>query len=315
MGQENCVKRPKAQNSFVYNVSVFNDVYLEPFQEYLVLCTLDSDVNINRVGIFLPFQEKLSTKGIVAAEALVSPTENKIPVRMINATAEKLKLFSKTKVGSIENYSTSNHRKIRQVSIKEENKSGMFKILERKINENCGLSQTEKLTLINLLKKYSSVFSTTKDDIGYCPYIEHEILTEPKPPIHDKIRRVPLGLEDKVDSTVKDLLTKGIIRQSDSPWNAALVVVRKKDGNIRLCVDYRNLNAITYRPIFPIPETKHLLDNLSGSKYFTSMDLSSAYYQVGMSEKDKEKTAFATRMGHFEFNRMPFGLCGAPATF
>ena len=80
-------------------------------------------------------------------------------------------------------------------------------------------------------------------------------------------------------------------------------------------MDYRNLNAITYRPIFPIPETKHLLDNLAGSKYFSSLDLSSAYYQVPVAENDKEKTAFATRLGHYEFNRMPFGLSGAPATF
>ena len=129
------------------------------------------------------------------------------------------------------------------------------------------------------------------------------------------MRRVPLAYEEKVDEHVEKLLKDGIIRKSTSPWNAALVIVPKKDGTIRMCIDYRNLNAITIRPIFPIPDTKQLLDNLSGNLFFSTIDLSNAYYQCPMVESDKPKTAFATRKGHFEFNRIPFGLCGAPATF
>ena len=91
--------------------------------------------------------------------------------------------------------------------------------------------------------------------------------------------------------------------------------MKKKDGSIRLCIDYRNLNAVTIRPIYPIPDSKQLFDTLEGSLFFSSIDVSKAYYQCPVREEDKCKTAFATRKGQYEFNRMPFGLCGAPATF
>ena len=169
--------------------------------------------------------------------------------------------------------------------------------------------------VIKILQKHECAFSKYKGDIGCSKIVKHEICTVPRPPVHVPMRRIPMHLEEQVDQHVEDLLKQNIIRKSQSPWNAALVVVPKKDGTIRMCVDYRNLNALTIRPIYPIPDTKHLLDSLSGSAYFSSIDLSSAYYQCEMAEKDKPKTAFATRKGHFEFNRMPFGLSGAPATF
>ena len=114
---------------------------------------------------------------------------------------------------------------------------------------------------------------------------------------------------------VKELLNAGVIRESNSPWNFPIVVVRKKNGEIRMCVDYRALNAKTARPIFPIPSAEELFDTVGGARYFSTLDLSSGYHQVKVGEKDIEKTAFSTRYGQYEFVRMPFGLCGAPATF
>ena len=90
---------------------------------------------------------------------------------------------------------------------------------------------------------------------------------------------------------------------------------QKKNGDLRICVDYRELNAVTIRPIFPIPEPKEMFDVLGGSQFYSSIDLSSAYHQIAIKEEDKEKTAFSTRSGQFVFNQMPFGLNGAPATF
>ena len=114
---------------------------------------------------------------------------------------------------------------------------------------------------------------------------------------------------------VEDLEKKGIISKASSPWNFPLVIVKKKDNGIRLCVDYRKLNSVTSRPIYPIPSSRHLFDSLSGAKYFSAIDLSMGYHQVLVDEKDRQKTAFTTKSGQYQFNRLPFGLCGAPATF
>ena len=111
------------------------------------------------------------------------------------------------------------------------------------------------------------------------------------------------------------MLQHNIIRPSRSPWNAPIVVVAKKNGDIRMCVDYRRLNAVTKRPIFPIPDAQQLFDTLEGSCYFSTLDLSQGYHQVPVAENDIPKTAFTTRRGQFEYLRMPFGLCSAPATF
>ena len=111
------------------------------------------------------------------------------------------------------------------------------------------------------------------------------------------------------------MLDKRIISPSKSPWASPIVLVAKKDGSTRFCVDYRKVNGVTCKDAYPIPRVDGTLDTLSGSTWFSTIDLKSGYWQVEMAPKDREKTAFCTQEGLFEFNVMPFGLCNAPATF
>ena len=118
-----------------------------------------------------------------------------------------------------------------------------------------------------------------------------------------------------IDKAVDEMLDADVIRRSRSPWSFPVVIVDKKDGSKRFCVDLRKLNQITKKNSYPLPLIDDILALLGKSKFFTSLDLKSGYWQVAMEEKDKEKTAFACHKDLFEFNVMPFGLSNAPAVF
>ena len=107
----------------------------------------------------------------------------------------------------------------------------------------------------------------------------------------------------------------GVIWESESPWSSPIVLVKKKDGSTRFCVDYRRLNEVTVKDAYPLPRIDDCFDTLHGHQYFSTLDLASGYWQVEMEPEDQAKTAFATRSGLYEFQVMPFGLATAPATF
>ncbi|GIL46319.1 hypothetical protein Vafri_3330, partial [Volvox africanus] len=127
-------------------------------------------------------------------------------------------------------------------------------------------------------------------------------------------RLSPLEL-DEVKRQVTDLLAKGMIRPSTSPYSAPILFVGKKDGSLRMCIDYRGLNAATVKNRYPLPRVDDLLDKLKGSAYFSSIDLQQGYNQIRIAESDIPKTAFRTPFGHFEYTVLSFGLTNAPATF
>lgn len=145
------------------------------------------------------------------------------------------------------------------------------------------------------------------------PY--HKIELEQPEPIAVPPRRMSPKELNELSNTLDELLRNDLIKPSMSPWSAPVLFVRKKDGTLRMCVDYRALNNVTKKAKYPIPIIDELLDQISGEKIFSSIDLRSGYYQIAMEEGSKEKTAFGTRFGQFEFQVMPFGLCNAPATF
>lgn len=178
-----------------------------------------------------------------------------------------------------------------------------------------GLNEEEKRQALSLLRKYNSLFATSEIDVGCTTLIKHEIPLLDENPVRQPYRRIPFSQYQLVQSHIKQLLEGQIIRESCSPYSSPIVLVQKKDGGIRMCVDYRQLNAKTRKDAFPLPRIEESLDALTGARWFSTLDLASGYSQVEVAEKDKAKTAFCTPFGLYEFNRMPFGLCNAPSTF
>jgi len=176
------------------------------------------------------------------------------------------------------------------------------------------LTYGEMTQLLELLVEFEPTFQKSDKPLSRTTTVEHGIEVEGRP-IKQAPRRLPYHKQAIVKEELEKMLKAGVIRPSSSPWASPIVLVTKKDGTTRFCIDYRLLNAVTIKDAFPLPRIDESLDTLAGSVYFCTMDLASGFWQIGMMEDDKAKTAFCTKFGLFEFNVMPFGLCNAPATF
>jgi len=164
------------------------------------------------------------------------------------------------------------------------------------------------------LLTYVDVFNQLDFDIGRTDVI-HDIELTPGPAVRERPRPIPPQDFEEVRQHIQQLLDANIIKPSTSPFASPIVLVRKKNGALRMCIDYRRINARTVRDSYALPKIEDLFRTLSGSKFFTSVDLSKAYYQVPLSERAKKISAFATPFGLYEFERLSFGLVNAPMTF
>lgn len=187
--------------------------------------------------------------------------------------------------------------------------------LDDKIKCGDTLTNEERLQLQKLLSKYGGRFSRDLSDLGVTNITEMVIELEDSQPIVYRPYRLSFAERAKVRDMVQEMLDSGIVRESSSPYASPIVLVQKKTGEKRLCVDYRALNRKTKKDHYPLPRVEDQLDQLSGNTLFTSLDLASGYYQIPISEESRSKTAFVTPDGQFEYNRMPFGLVNAPSVF
>ena len=166
-----------------------------------------------------------------------------------------------------------------------------------------------------LFSRRRSVFAKSDNDLGCTMAVQHRIQTTDDVPVTMPDRRIPPTQLEEVKSHLQELMQSGAIVPSDSAYASAIVLVRKKTGALRWCCDFRALNAKTVKDAYPLPRIDESMDALAGARYFSTLDLQSAYMQVPMHPDDAHKTAFTTPLGLYEHRRMAFGLCNAPATF
>ena len=274
-------------------------------------------------------------KNLLIVDTIAQVENGKIPVKVVNIGPEDVWLTPKCRIGvaqeaeviqsSADEYTvdiSETELYIRRVDVLrgqesdvEKESSHLLDRLKLDIGE-MDFTGDQRKKLDDLFAKHIDAFTLTDDDVGYTSTITHNIHLTDDVPIKVPHRRIPPNQIEEVKRHIQKLLNQGIIRKSSSPYASAVVIVRKKDGSIRLCVDYRLLNSRTIKDAYPLPSIEETLDLLNGAKYFSSIDLAQGYHQVAMDEKDIHKTAFRVGSGGlYEYLRMPFGLCNSPATF
>ena len=178
--------------------------------------------------------------------------------------------------------------------------------------QNSNLTPAQEQDLERLLLEFEDVIS---DVPGKTELLEHRIETGDEAPVRLRMYQTPHALRDKLREEIKEMLTNGIITPSTSEWAAPIILVPKKDGSKRLCVDFRKLNSKTKPDPYPMPRIDEMIDRLGKAKYISALDLTKGYWQVPVAPDHRHKTAFVLPFGKFEFTTMPFGLMGAPSTF
>ncbi|XP_053968978.1 uncharacterized protein LOC128870388 [Anastrepha ludens] len=184
-----------------------------------------------------------------------------------------------------------------------------------KIDVTNDLSVIDRQSLQQLLTQHADVFARNLSEIGKCDVAKMSIELNINIPICLKPYRIPFAKRAIVSEIVSELLSNNIIRPSESSYAAPVVLVEKKNGEHRLCVDYRSLNKVTIKRPYPMPIMEEQFAQLAGNNFFTTLDLRTGYHQIEIDESSKKYTAFVTTDGHYEYNRMPFGLVNAPAVF
>lgn len=177
------------------------------------------------------------------------------------------------------------------------------------------MNDTERQLVKEFVCANADVFSKSEYDIGRTHLVRHRIDTGDNPPFKQPLRRHPMAHWPLIDKHVEEMLANDIIEPTASPWASNIVLIRKKTGDMRFCVDYRRLNDVTRKDSYPLPRIEDCLTAMGGASYFTTLDLRAGYWQTAMDERDADKTAFVTRRGVFKFKVLSFGLANAPALF
>ena len=254
---------------------------------------------------------------LLLAQVVTKPKDNMVPVRVVNPSPTPVTLYQNTSVGTFSRLESSALEPVtcNRLATKKTQTLRKPLVSEQFDLDTVNLTRPQRERLANLLDEFSDIFSSGPADLGRADIVKHQIDTGSHAPIKQAPRRVPMHQQETVRKHLEEMLQHGVVQPFTSPWAAPIVLVKKKDGTTRFCVDYRKLNDVTRKDVYPLPHIRGTLDALSGAKILTTLDLASGYWQVEVNDADREKTAFATRHGLFEFQVMPFGLCNAPGTF
>ena len=257
---------------------------------------------------------------IIVGRTVVDLEKDYIPVRVGNLSSERKKLRKGTEIAVCEpaaSITPTNIADEGQVEVfprgKKEPVPEHLRLLFESSTEN--LCEQDKEKVAEVLTCFQDVFSKGSHDLGRAMSVKHDIVTGDATPMKQPLRRIPVSRREEAFKAIEDMEKQGIVEPSTSPWSSPVILVRKKDESTRFCVDYRQLNDVTWKDSFPLPRIDVTLDALNGATWFSTLDLKSGYWQVELEPSAKEKTAFSVGKGLWQIKVMHFELCNAPATF
>ena len=297
-----------------------HELEVEPGQSMVAFLTVPRNRPISKDGLVQPLPNAVQEAGLFIGRSLVDVRQDVVPVPILNASAVPIKLKPGQVLASVEPLQVvGNERKFcnaatsARVENMEAEPPGHLSELYKLSSADLKVEEKEKLK--EVLFKFEHTFARDDDELGRTDIVKHRIDVGDSRPVKQVPRRQALETRQIEQAEVSRMLEQGIISPSSSPWASPTVLVTKKDGKTRFCVDFRELNKRTKKDAYPLPRVEDCLDNLGGAKWFCTLDLQAGYWQVDLDPADKEKTAFCTRAGLYEFNVLPFGLSNAPATF
>ena len=312
------------------------DVFIERFSEDDH--TMNNDVLVEPCDGFTDRYPLVMASTVVDMDS--SPTQK---VRLLNPSSDPVSIYQNSVIGRAERYEdlstlvqsedpsqSNNNSAVRRIQFVGQNvKSEVSRVavhttqiklpshLEQLCSQACqGRSEEERGIITGLLGRHENAFSHDEFDLGRTsPSLGvHMIDTGTSKPVRCPPRRVPLAFADEERKVIETMEKQGIIRKSYSCWSSPLCLVRKKDGKVRPCIDYRAVNKVTQMDNFPIPRTRDCLDAVAGAKLFSTFDVTSSYHQIPVREEDIPKTAFITKYGLYEHCTMPMGMKNSSAT-
>ncbi|XP_053389926.1 uncharacterized protein LOC128552882 [Mercenaria mercenaria] len=242
---------------------------------------------------------------------------SRVPVRLCNISAKTMHITEKTNICQLQEVTVLRSMPIidnRLISsdISETSKSSSsptnlcHQSASEKKNKAMSDEEINKTFGVDLENKWNGIFPKSSTDLGHTSAVKHKIELLDEKPFKEPYRRIPPAIFNEMKEHLHEMLKVGAIRESNSPWSSNVVIVRKKDGSIRFCIDFRKINQRTKRDAYALPRIEDTLNCLAGSRYFSKLDLKSGYWQVELDERDKEKTAFQVwGLGFYECNRMP----------
>ena len=295
-----------------YKISLVNRISMPPRAEVIVkgkICASDDGRLPSRIGMIEPIESFARSNAGIVAKTLVRSQEI-VPVRILNPLSEAQTIHPGTIIGTLSPIEkvVSSSFNIDEISCKKSchDIPSHIKDLYEKCTSDLGIEDKQKAKA--LLLRYAHLFSTSDEDVGRTDLVKHKINTGDKDPFKQAPRRLPVHMQEEVEEHITDMLRRGVIEPSKSPWASPIVLAKKKDGSTRFCIDYRRLNNVTVKDAYPLPKIDESLSQLNGSNWFCALDMNTGYWQVELDARDKEKTAFVSRQGLYESNVMPFGL-------
>ena len=310
-------------------ITAENTVILPPHSEMIVPGVVQKRSDLPRCAI-TESVTSLKKEGVLLGRVLVDPTKRVVPLRVLNpgdstvVLPKDANLAIASPVTDVRAWGMEGRSlPVNQVSTESDDtdvtscvQGPLPKHLQDLLDRSGDhLTVEQKAKMRKVIFDYSCVFSSGPRDIGRTGIIKHQIKTGDNKPVRLPPRKIPIHLKEAVNTEIDRLLDMKIIRPSTSPWSSCVVVVRKPNGEIRICLDVRAVNARSQYEHYPLPRMDTCLETLNGSEFYTVLDLASGFHQIELNEDDACKTAFSIPgRGSFEYETLPFGLHSGPST-